>query len=120
MFDDYMAVISLGAPIVLEFRRNRKAIPLFIPGNSLLIMSGEARYAWTHGIASRRLDMVDGALLRRGTRVSLTFRRTLAEGRVCGCAWPELCDRGDPEQQPRGIRLACSGNVAPSGTLDLQ
>lgn len=44
-------------------------------------MSGESRYAWTHGITPRKFDMintVDGPdIISRGTRISITFRRVV-------------------------------------------
>lgn len=44
-------------------------------------MSGESRFDWTHGITPRKFDMInteDGPdILRRGTRISITFRRVV-------------------------------------------
>jgi alkylated DNA repair dioxygenase AlkB len=48
------------------------------PG-SLLVLSGEARFAWTHGIAARRFDVIDGVRTARARRVSLTFRTVVLE-----------------------------------------
>lgn len=31
---------------------------VYLPRRSLLVMAGAARYQWTHGIASRKTDMV--------------------------------------------------------------
>lgn len=31
---------------------------IYLPRGSLLIMEGAARYEWSHGIASRKTDMV--------------------------------------------------------------
>ena len=50
---------------------------LLLPARSLLILSGDARYGWAHGIHARRTDVLDGTLLRRKTRASLTFRKVL-------------------------------------------
>lgn len=41
---------------------------------SLLLLTGAARYEWTHGIPARRSDIVDGLRRPRAGRVSLTFR----------------------------------------------
>ena len=37
-------------------------------------MRGEARFAYNHGIVSRKGDLLDAAWMPRGRRVSLTFR----------------------------------------------
>ncbi|MFN5589620.1 MAG: alpha-ketoglutarate-dependent dioxygenase AlkB [Holosporales bacterium] len=47
---------------------------LFLPSRSLLLLQGDARYHWQHGIAKRKNDVVDGIKIQRGRRVSLTFR----------------------------------------------
>ena len=49
---------------------------LLLPRRSLLIMSGESRYAWQHGILARKSDLgADGSLLERSQRTSVTFRK---------------------------------------------
>lgn len=53
---------------------------LWLPPRSLLHLTGPARNIWTHQIASRTCDMVDGVLLRRGRRVSFTFRKAVLNG----------------------------------------
>jgi alkylated DNA repair dioxygenase AlkB len=47
---------------------------LFLPPRSLLLLQGDARYHWQHGIAKRKSDVVDGVKIQRRRRVSLTFR----------------------------------------------
>ena len=42
---------------------------------SLLVMQGEGRYSWQHGISDRRSDNILGkGILNRERRVSITFR----------------------------------------------
>ena len=59
------------------------------------------RYVYSHGIAARTSDLLpknDGiglTLQPRGTRTSLTFRKTL-DG-PCQCAFPTYCD--DPRRE---------------------
>ena len=49
-----------------------------LPARSLLVMSGESRYQWTHGIRPRKLDILpDGNFRARKRRISVTFRRVL-------------------------------------------
>ena len=75
-FGDTIASISLGSACVMDFRERssgRKHSLLLEPG-SLLVLSGPARYAWTHGIAARKSDLIDGRRRKRERRVSITFR----------------------------------------------
>ena len=48
---------------------------VLLPRRSLLVLAGEARHAWRHGIAARRTDVVGGGTVARERRVSLTVRR---------------------------------------------
>ena len=63
---------------------------------SLLVMSDEARYAYSHGIVPRKYDIVPLGgigpltLVQRGTRVSFTFRKTMKG--PCHCVYPQFCD----------------------------
>jgi alkylated DNA repair dioxygenase AlkB len=41
---------------------------------SLLVLAGDARYRWKHGIPAREADVIDGQEVARSRRVSLTFR----------------------------------------------
>lgn len=52
-------------------------------------MTGEARYAWEHGIAARASDVIDGVALARSRRVSVTLRTVRPAGAQCRCAWPQ-------------------------------
>ncbi|GAB2230231.1 hypothetical protein Droror1_Dr00014489 [Drosera rotundifolia] len=67
----------------------RKAI--FLPPRSLLVLSGEARYAWHHYIPHHKVDLVNGSITRRSSRrVSLTFRK-VRRGPCC-CEYVAYCD----------------------------
>lgn len=98
VFDDPILILSLHSDIVMDFRDiSGRKIPVFLPRRSLALMSGESRYGWTHGIASRMHDVVctDGdkglTLLPRGERISFTFRN-LRRKKECFCSYPWLCD----------------------------
>ena len=75
-FGDGLISISLNSGTVMEFRRQgsdeRKLVHL--PPRSLCLMSGPARYEWEHIIVSRMTDTVDGKVVPRSLRVSLTLR----------------------------------------------
>ena len=93
----------------IEFSTHKSLIPVLLPRFSLLIMSGESRYAYTHGIAIRHSDIIPTkpvqsiassngdrkpafTLMKRGLRVSLTFRKTLPRGAECNCRYTAFCD----------------------------
>lgn len=94
-FLDPILSLSLQSDVVMDFRRGDDQVQVRLPRRSLLIMSGEARYDWTHGIRPKHIDVVPSAsggltTQARGKRTSLTFRR-LRKG-PCDCSYPALCD----------------------------
>ncbi|XP_065369880.1 alkylated DNA repair protein alkB homolog 8 [Calliphora vicina] len=94
-FLDPILSLSLEGDVVMEFRKGLERCSVFLPRRSLLIMSGESRYDWTHGITPRIMDVVlttNGNLStkKRSKRTSLTFRK-LRNGQ-CSCKYPTLCD----------------------------
>jgi alkylated DNA repair dioxygenase AlkB len=78
-FDDGLLVITLNGGIVMEFRRVSQDIKklVYLPPRSLILLSGDARYKWEHMIVSRTTDTVDGEVIPRKLRVSLTLRTAL-------------------------------------------
>ncbi|KAB0798894.1 hypothetical protein PPYR_06774 [Photinus pyralis] len=94
-FQDPILSLSLSSSIIMEFRHdNGMHIPIFLKRRSLLIMSGESRYNWTHGITPRKTDIVSLPsglkVLQRATRVSFTFRTVLMG--ECKCRFTQRCD----------------------------
>ncbi|KAJ3680716.1 hypothetical protein LUZ60_016994 [Juncus effusus] len=113
-FEDLIFSLSLAGPCIMEFRKYnnnynsstdldaesasrtdldasviRRAV--FLPARSMLLMSGEGRYAWQHYIPHHKVDMVGDEVIRRGMRrVSFTFRK-VRKG-PCKCAYPQFCD----------------------------
>lgn len=79
VFDDYILSLSLGSDIIMELRKENIHNSVLLKSKSLLIMSGESRYDWNHGITPRKFDIintVDGPdVMCRGIRISITFRR---------------------------------------------
>ncbi len=70
-----VAIISLGSPIMMEFTRMDHATRnQYLYPRSRLIMQGEARDKWMHGIVGRKTDKVGGLILPRRRRLSVTFR----------------------------------------------
>ncbi|XP_054262574.1 alkylated DNA repair protein alkB homolog 8 isoform X2 [Macrosteles quadrilineatus] len=93
-FESPLLSLSLGSDVVMEFRRGNLYVPIMLPRRSILIMDGDARYAWTHGITPRTMDVVrvEGGLSvrERGVRTSFTLRR-VRRGQ-CNCDFPLTCD----------------------------
>jgi alkylated DNA repair dioxygenase AlkB len=74
-FGPVVASLSLGSACSMGFEGpGGEALSLWLEPGSLLVLGGEARSSWKHGIAKRRSDVVDGVRHPRGRRVSLTFR----------------------------------------------
>ncbi|XP_062983165.1 alkylated DNA repair protein alkB homolog 8 isoform X2 [Elgaria multicarinata webbii] len=112
-FEDDIISLSLGAKIVMDFKHPvGHATAVVLPQRSLLVMSGESRYLWTHGITPRKFDIVqasegqkigivsadigDLTLNKRERRTSFTFRKVRRS--PCSCSYPSVCDsqRKDP------------------------
>jgi len=105
-FDDGIIGVSLCGNCVMTFeeagnsaRGSQKSIGkedgnkwnLFLPEGSVLVMSKEARYNWKHGIPGRTHDLVENAneshdpyLIKRGVRLSVTFRWLLPGADIVG------------------------------------
>lgn len=63
---------------------------LWLPQRSLVVLNGEARFAWTHGIASRKLDKVNKTFM-----LSRTFPMMVEMiGVVKACSVMAICGDG--------------------------
>lgn len=80
-FGDTIFSVSLGSPCIFTMRHveSGDTRDVVLEPGDVLAMSGEARYDWQHGIAPRKTDRIPGGVIRRGRRVSLTFRRVLED-----------------------------------------
>lgn len=76
-FDDTIASLSLGSGAMMQFTNGNEKQDLYLKPRSIIILSEEARYKWTHAIPARKSDVIDGFKLERGRRVSLTFRNVI-------------------------------------------
>ena len=65
---------TAGSGAKMIFKRSNERFDLYIEPNSLYIMSGDARYKWTHEMYSVKSDTIDGKRIPRSRRVSFTFR----------------------------------------------
>ncbi|KAG9228091.1 hypothetical protein BJ875DRAFT_478402 [Amylocarpus encephaloides] len=73
-------------------RKAKQILEIPLESNSLCIMAGQARYAWTHGIRRRNTDLTpEGSVVQRQDRYSITLRQVDFDGQ-CQCAYPDWCD----------------------------
>merc|ERR1712228_128437 len=82
-FGEYVVSLSLLSPIIIDFRHSITNIKksILLKPRSLLIIGNEARYKWSHGIAHRKYDIINGQITSRQRRVSLTFRKTKTQSK---------------------------------------
>jgi alkylated DNA repair dioxygenase AlkB len=104
-YGDGIVGISFGSGCVMRFRYaeeggyqeaekevdERSFTQLYLPPRSVIIITGEARFKWTHGIPGRVADLVEGAdtqglRIARGMRLSVTFRWLLPGADIVGTA----------------------------------
>lgn len=105
-FLDPIISLSLGSDVVMEFKNIEGTVSyVFLPRRSMIVMSKESRYGYTHGITPRKFDIIPiaGGLKRltvkkRETRISFTFRR-LQDG-PCNCVYNQMCDTFQEQNKP--------------------
>lgn len=77
-YADGIIGVSLLGGCVMAFRRGDERYGICLPERTVYVMTGEARWEWSHGIEGRMEDVVEGQrgveTKLRGTRVSMTFR----------------------------------------------
>lgn len=99
-FDDGIIGVSLCGSCVMSFEEvetigggsgEGKKWDLYLPERSVMVMSKDARYDWRHGIPGRTHDLVENedkyqepCLIRRGIRLSVTFRWLLPGADIVG------------------------------------
>jgi alkylated DNA repair dioxygenase AlkB len=79
-FGDTIVSISLGGTCVFNFERTpngKDKTPVFLEPKTLVIMKGESRFDWHHGIPNRKSDNFNGMNYKRGRRLSVTFRKVI-------------------------------------------
>ena len=90
-FNDHIVSLSLGSACIMDFiKKNRGGSDnpensvcaddirrVWLQPTSLIVLTGEARYNWLHGIRARKSDEIMGVKVARERRVSLTFRSVI-------------------------------------------
>jgi alkylated DNA repair dioxygenase AlkB len=70
-----VASLSLLSPIVMDFiGPEDQKFSYLLESRSLFVLTGPAREVWKHGIAPRKKDKFAGSVIKRGRRISYTFR----------------------------------------------
>lgn len=73
-FGDTICSLSLGSTCTMRFAKDGEIKDLVLQPRSVVILTDDARYGWTHEIAARKSDYVNGVKTPRTVRVSLTYR----------------------------------------------
>lgn len=131
-FDDGIIALSLGSGVGLRLKQakssgDNREYNMWLERRSLITYVGAARYAFMHGIVSRKGDLIDGKWILRNRRVSITFRHLRRRKHCpacslcdpltgcdcachsCRCRYPHSCDArpgGAPKMLPTRIRAA--------------
>ena len=81
-FGPVVATVSLGSGVNMDFccdSTGDEYVQPLVP-RSLVLLYGDARFKWRHGIAKRRSDTLNGQKTVRQRRVSITFRTIVEAG----------------------------------------
>ena len=77
-FGDTVCTISLGDDWEMDFSEDwSDKRPALLPRRSCVLLTGESRSIWQHGIAPRKSELTANGRRNRRRRVSLTFRTVL-------------------------------------------
>lgn len=80
-FEDGIAIISLESACVMQFtpekeNEKEKEVSVYLTPGSLVLMHGEARYLWKHGInRGPGCQIWDGKEIEQKRRTSVTLRK---------------------------------------------
>ena len=75
VFGEYVCMFVFGGGVTIEFTKGIKKLPgIYVKPNSLVVLSGEARYILKRSIGDRKFDMVDGVKTQRTTTYIVTMR----------------------------------------------
>jgi len=75
-FGETIASLSLGSQCIMQLStpQTGEKVDQVLGIGSLITLSGDARFQWTHAIPARKSDVINGVKVPRGRRLSMTFR----------------------------------------------
>lgn len=78
-FGPVIASLTLAGFCEMQFQEQATGVVrrALLQPRSLLVLTGPARTDWTHAIAARKSDVIEGKRVARGRRVSLTYRTVI-------------------------------------------
>lgn len=78
-FGDTIITISLNSYCTMDFinLKTKQKVEVLLEPRSLVVINGESRYLWSHGIPARKADFHNNQKINRKLRVSLTFRNVI-------------------------------------------
>ena len=78
-FSNYIFILSLSSSLVMELQNieTKQIENILLEARSLLCLTNDARYRWTHSIRKTHNDKFNGRRIERKERVSLTFRKVI-------------------------------------------
>jgi hypothetical protein len=62
-----------------EEDEHAETIDILLRPGDILTLSKEARYHWEHGIEETLFDNMNGEIVERGTRLSITLRKLIKD-----------------------------------------
>lgn len=82
-FGETIISISLGSKCIMDFinLNTSEKIEILLEPRSLVVISNEARYNWSHGIPARKIDIFNGERFHRQQRISMTFRNVIVNSK---------------------------------------
>lgn len=91
-FGPVVASLSLGSDCVMDFRRKADDMrqSILAERRGLIVLTNDARYKWTHAIPARLKDALDGVVIERTRRISITFRTIVLRSKKHGTRSPSL------------------------------
>jgi alkylated DNA repair dioxygenase AlkB len=78
-FGPEIVSLSIGSECLMEFthRVSQQTQCMLLAPRSVLRLTDDARFQWMHGIPARRTDQVNGRIIVRQRRMSITFRKVI-------------------------------------------
>ncbi len=76
-FEDTIVSVSLGGHAIIYYSKGKEKIAVPLSPRSMVVMKGESRYFWKHGIPGRKKDVINGLVIPRVRRISMTFRKVI-------------------------------------------